>query len=52
MKKFLSFFLAFLAISSAFECNIMNNCDMMACSYSELEDSYKNEFYKFISTYN
>jgi len=52
MKKFLSFFLAILAISSAFECNIMNNCDMMACSYSELEDSYKNEFYKFISTYN
>lgn len=58
MKKFLSFFLAILAISSAFEynimnkCNVMNGCNIMVCSEFELEDSYKNEFIKFIRTYN
>lgn len=52
MKKFLSCFLAVLAISFAFECNIMNHCDLMICSERDLEDSYKSEFTKFIINYN
>ena len=52
MQKILSLFLITLSVSSAFECNIMNHCDLMICLESELEDSYKYEFSNFIKSYN
>lgn len=52
MQKFFSFFLAILALSSGFECNIMNHCDLLFCTENDFENSYRTEFYNFIKTYN
>lgn len=52
MQKLILVLFTLFAYSNSLECNVMNYCDLLVCSKSELESSYKNAFNEFTKQYN